>query len=248
MHTNSGNRAFHVIMCRHCASGCSGVLYFTRLQPPQEPRTPSIASTVFNSPNGPVGPKRPKSPKFMEVFSPAIRQSDYVSMIKTHLSLLCTACHLDSGAYIYDEATNPPISFLLRCTVHAVPVLLQDGRDEGRVRSSGVRLRGTAQTDYGAETAACEADRRSVHALRHNAEQRVLPVRIRDMEGLRTCVGGLLQVVGCRYLMEPNIHQASSFFFSTLYQRWCRVFSYLFGVSVYLFVYHFNGKQKCNSL
>lgn len=45
-------------------------------------------------------------PKFMEVFSPAIRQSDYVSMIKTHLSLLCTACHLDSGAYIYDEATN----------------------------------------------------------------------------------------------------------------------------------------------
>lgn len=45
-------------------------------------------------------------PKFMEVFAPNIRQGDIVSMLKTHLSLLCTACHLDSGAYIYDEATN----------------------------------------------------------------------------------------------------------------------------------------------
>ena len=42
-------------------------------------------------------------PKFMEAFSPAIRQGDYTAMLKTNLSLLCTACHLDSGAYVYDE-------------------------------------------------------------------------------------------------------------------------------------------------
>lgn len=42
-------------------------------------------------------------PKFMESFSPAIRQGDYTAMLKTNLSLLCSACHLDSGAYVYDE-------------------------------------------------------------------------------------------------------------------------------------------------
>lgn len=44
--------------------------------------------------------------KYMEVFAPNIRQADYVAMLKTNLSLLCTACHLDSGAYVYDEATG----------------------------------------------------------------------------------------------------------------------------------------------
>lgn len=45
-------------------------------------------------------------PKFMEAFSPAIRQGDYTAMLKTNLSLLCTSCHLDAGAYIYDEQSQ----------------------------------------------------------------------------------------------------------------------------------------------
>ena len=41
--------------------------------------------------------------KYMDVYSPPIRQADIVSALKTNLSLLCTACGLDSGAYVYDE-------------------------------------------------------------------------------------------------------------------------------------------------
>lgn len=41
--------------------------------------------------------------KFMEIYSPSIRQADITASLKTNLSLLCTACGLDSGAYVYDE-------------------------------------------------------------------------------------------------------------------------------------------------
>ena len=41
--------------------------------------------------------------KFMDVYSPAIRQADITATLKTNLALLCTACGLDSGAYVYDE-------------------------------------------------------------------------------------------------------------------------------------------------
>ena len=41
--------------------------------------------------------------KYMEEYSPAIRQADITATLKTNLSLLCSACGLDSGAYVYDE-------------------------------------------------------------------------------------------------------------------------------------------------
>lgn len=41
--------------------------------------------------------------KFMEEYSPAIRQADITATLKTNLSLLCSACGLDIGAYVYDE-------------------------------------------------------------------------------------------------------------------------------------------------
>lgn len=41
--------------------------------------------------------------RFMDVYSPNIRQADITSALKTNLSLLCTACGLDAGAYVYDE-------------------------------------------------------------------------------------------------------------------------------------------------
>ena len=41
--------------------------------------------------------------KYMDIFSPTIRQADITATIKTNLALLCTACGLDSGAYVYDE-------------------------------------------------------------------------------------------------------------------------------------------------
>ena len=44
--------------------------------------------------------------RYMEVFSPAIRQADITATLKTNLSLLCTACGLDSGAYVYDETAQ----------------------------------------------------------------------------------------------------------------------------------------------
>lgn len=44
--------------------------------------------------------------KFMDVFSPEIRQADYVAMIKAHLNLLCVAIHVDPGAYTFDENTG----------------------------------------------------------------------------------------------------------------------------------------------
>ncbi|MGP1507457.1 MAG: hypothetical protein ACTTJW_01065 [Sphaerochaeta sp.] len=44
--------------------------------------------------------------KFMDVFSPEIRQAEYVAMIKAHLSLFCMAIHVDPGAYIFDENTG----------------------------------------------------------------------------------------------------------------------------------------------
>jgi len=44
--------------------------------------------------------------KFMDVYSPEIRQAEYVSMIKAHLSLFCMAIHVDPGAYIFDENTG----------------------------------------------------------------------------------------------------------------------------------------------
>ena len=44
--------------------------------------------------------------KYMDVYSPAIRQADITAALKTNLSLLCTACGLDPGAYVYDEQSN----------------------------------------------------------------------------------------------------------------------------------------------
>lgn len=41
--------------------------------------------------------------KYMEEYSPTIRQADITATLKTNLSLLCSACGLDSGAYVYDE-------------------------------------------------------------------------------------------------------------------------------------------------
>ena len=41
--------------------------------------------------------------KYMDIYSPTIRQADITATLKTNLSLLCTACGLDSGAYVYDE-------------------------------------------------------------------------------------------------------------------------------------------------
>lgn len=41
--------------------------------------------------------------KYMDAYSPEIRQADLTATLKTQLSLLCTACGLDSGAYVYDE-------------------------------------------------------------------------------------------------------------------------------------------------
>lgn len=41
--------------------------------------------------------------QYMDVYSPNIRQADITATLKTNLSLLCTACGLDSGAYVYDE-------------------------------------------------------------------------------------------------------------------------------------------------
>ena len=41
--------------------------------------------------------------KYMDIYSPAIRQAEITATLKTNLSLLCTACGLDSGAYVYDE-------------------------------------------------------------------------------------------------------------------------------------------------
>lgn len=42
--------------------------------------------------------------KYMDEYSPAIRQADITATLKTNLSLLCNNMHLDSGAYVYDEA------------------------------------------------------------------------------------------------------------------------------------------------
>lgn len=42
-------------------------------------------------------------PKYMDVYAPDIRQADITATLKTHLSLLCSQCGLDSGAYVYDE-------------------------------------------------------------------------------------------------------------------------------------------------
>lgn len=41
--------------------------------------------------------------QYMDTYSPAIRQADITATLKTNLALLCTACGLDSGAYVYDE-------------------------------------------------------------------------------------------------------------------------------------------------
>lgn len=41
--------------------------------------------------------------KYMDIYAPDIRQADITATLKTQLSLLCSACGLDSGAYVYDE-------------------------------------------------------------------------------------------------------------------------------------------------
>lgn len=40
----------------------------------------------------------------IDVYSPQIRQAEITAMLKTHLSLLCSSMHLDSGAYVYDDS------------------------------------------------------------------------------------------------------------------------------------------------
>ena len=44
--------------------------------------------------------------QYMDTYSPAIRQADITATLKTNLALLCTACGLDSGAYVYDEQSQ----------------------------------------------------------------------------------------------------------------------------------------------
>lgn len=44
--------------------------------------------------------------KMMDAFSPVIRQHDITAILKTQISLFCSACHLDSGAYVYEEAKD----------------------------------------------------------------------------------------------------------------------------------------------
>ena len=44
--------------------------------------------------------------RYIDVYSPAIRQNDITQALKTQLSLLCSSVHLDSGSYVYEEASG----------------------------------------------------------------------------------------------------------------------------------------------
>ena len=42
----------------------------------------------------------------LEPHSPTLRVTDLNAALKTQLSIACMACHLDAGAYVYDQASN----------------------------------------------------------------------------------------------------------------------------------------------
>ncbi len=48
--------------------------------------------------------------RYMDVYSPAIRQADITAALKTQISLLCGAAHLDSGFYVYDENSGEVVA------------------------------------------------------------------------------------------------------------------------------------------